>query len=508
MRESEARFRNMAEHAPLILWVASDDGLCTYINQHWYAFTGQEPGNALGLGFVDAIHPDDRARGLAGFRGATAARTEFRAEYRVRRRDGVYRSMYDVASPRLGPHGEFLGFIGVLLDIQDRKDAEEARQRLEAPLRQAQKMEALGTLAGGVAHDFNNILGSIIGNVELAREDLVAEHPAQESLAEVVKASARARDLVQQILTFSRRQPDERRAVNLRDVVDESVRMLRATLPAGIELTTAVAPDVPNVLADRSRIHQVLMNLCTNAWQAVEEPLGRIVVTLSSVRVTEAPGLAGLRPGLYACLTVADNGRGIEPAIVDRIFDQFFTTKDPGEGTGLGLSVVDGIVKGHDGAIAVETGPGQGATFRLYFPAVEAEVIPHPVEPRIQPKGGGQRVLYIDDEASLVQLASRLLARVGYEVIGFTRPAEALAAFAANPRGFDVVVSDMNMPTATGLSVAAEILRVRPDMPIALISGLVTDELAERAEALGVRAVIYKPNLSKELAPLIGQLLG
>jgi PAS domain S-box-containing protein len=507
LRESEARFRNMAEHVPIILWVTDHDGVCTYVNANWYTFSGQAPGGGLGAGFFDALHPDDRVRGEAAYKAATAARAEYKQEFRVRRRDGVYRWMYDQASPRMGPDGAFLGFIGTLMDIQDRKDAEEARQRLEAPLRQAQKMEALGTLAGGVAHDFNNILGSIIGNVELAREDLVAEHPAQESLAEVVKASTRARELVQQILTFGRRQPDERRVVNLRDVVDESVRLLRATLPAGIELTTAFASDVPNVLGDRSRIHQVLMNLCTNAWQAVDGPLGRVTVALSAVRVTDAPGLAGLRPGLYACLAVADNGRGIEPAIVERIFDPFFTTKDPGEGTGLGLSVVDGIVKGHDGAIAVETMPGQGATFRLYFPAVEAEVIPHPVEPRIQPKGGGQRVMYLDDEAPLVQLASRLLGRVGYEVIGFTRPAEALAAFAANPRGFDVVVSDMNMPTATGLSVAAEILRQRPDTPIALISGLVTDELAERAEALGVRAVIYKPNLSKELAPLIGKLL-
>ena len=215
----------------------------------------------------------------------------------------------------------------------------------------------------------------------------------------------------------------------------------------------------------------------------------------------------GCGPAATPASTVADTGSGIDPAIVERIFDPFFTTKAPGEGTGLGLSVVDGIVKSHDGAIAVETTPGQGATFRAYFPGVEAEALPRAIEPRPVPQGRGQRVLYLDDEASLVHLTSRLLTRAGYEVEGFTRPAEAVAAFAADPHRFDVVVSDMNMPTATGLSVAADMLRLRPDVPVALISGFVTDELAARAEALGVRAVLFKPNLTRELAPLISRLL-
>ena len=349
----------MAEHSPLILWMADAGGRCNYVNRNWHVFSGVPAGGDLGAGFFGAVHPDDVEAGRAAFFGAIASRTGYRNEARVRRRDGVYRYMIDSASPRFGQNGEFLGLIGVLMDIQDLKDAEAARQRLEAPLRQAQKMEALGTLAGGVAHDFNNILGTIIGNVELAREDLVAEHPAQESLAEVEKASTRARELVQQILTFGRRQPDERRVIGLREVIEESTRLLRATLPAGIEVVTGFARDVPNVLADPSRIHQVVMNLCTNAWQAISGGVGRITVSLATVHVTEEQGLAGLRPGRYACLTVADSGVGIDPAIVERIFDPFFTTKPPGEGTGLGLSVVDGIVKSHDGAIAVETTPGR-----------------------------------------------------------------------------------------------------------------------------------------------------
>jgi PAS domain S-box-containing protein len=507
LRESEARFRNMAEHSPLLLWMTDAEGRCVYANQHWFAFSGADPAGDIEAGFRATVHPDDQARAAEAFATALRTRTAFRQEYRVRRRDGVYRTMIDNASPRFGARGEFLGVIGVLMDIQDLKDAEAARLRLEAPLRQAQKMEALGTLAGGVAHDFNNILGTIIGNVELAREDLVAEHPAQESLAEVQKASARARELVQQILTFGRRQPDERCVVGLREVVEESLRLLRATLPAGIELVSGFARDAPNVLADRSRIHQVVMNLCANAWQAMPGPVGRITVSLARVTVADQQAFAGLAPGVYACLSVTDTGTGIDPTIVDRIFDPFFTTKPLGEGTGLGLSVVDGIVKSHDGTIAVESTPGKGTTIRLYFPGIDAEATPRAADPRPATEGQGQRILYLDDEASLVNLASRLLARVGYEVEGYTRPAEALAAFAADPRRFDMVISDMNMPTATGLSVAAEVLRQRPDVPVALISGFVTDELAAHADALGVKAVVYKPNLTRDLAPLISRLL-
>jgi PAS domain S-box-containing protein len=509
LRESEERFRNLAENAPYILWVGDPDGMCIYVNQKWYDFSGQPPGGGLGRGFFSALHPDDAAEGERAFRETVARRAPWEHEFRVRRRDGVYRLMHDVAAPRYGAGGEFLGYVGILQDIQDRKDAEAARQRLEAPLRQAQKMEALGTLAGGVAHDFNNILGTILGNVELARQDLDPGHPAQESLSEVARASARARDLVQQILTFSRRTPDERRVTALRDVVQESVRLLRATLPAGVEIAAEIEAGVPCVLADRSRIHQVLMNLCTNAWQAIDG-VGRITVSLASVRITDeplVPPVAGLAPGPYACLMVADTGRGIDAAIVDRIFDPFFTTKAPGEGTGLGLSVVDGIVKSHDGAITVDSTAGEGATFRVFLPAVDGAAAPAEAAPAAAPRGRGQRILYLDDEAALVQLATRLLGRLGYEVEGFTRPADALTAFAADPARFDIVISDMNMPTASGLSVAADMLRLRPTVPVALISGFVTEELTARAEALGVRGVIYKPNLVRDLGTTIARLL-
>jgi PAS domain S-box-containing protein len=391
-------------------------------------------------------------------------------------------------------------------DNTERKRVEDTRRKLEAQLRQAQKMEALGTLAGGIAHDFNNILGAIMGNAELVRQDLAADHPAAASLAEIVKASARARDLVRQILTFGRQQTQDQHIVRLQDVVEESVKLLRATLPAGLELAMRAQPDVPNVRGDRTQMHQVLMNLCSNSWQAMEGPVGRIDIVLA--RVTAAAGElgAGIAPGVYARMSVIDTGRGMDEATLERIFDPFFTTKAVGEGTGLGLAVVDGIVKRHGGAIAVHSAPGQGSTFDLYFPAVEAAAETPATGDRPR-RGGGERILYLDDEEALVLLASRSLARLGYQVQGCTRAEEALALFHADPSSIDLFVSDMNMPGASGLDVAAEILRARPDLPVALTSGYVTDALRAQAQALGVRAVIYKANTVDELALTIGRLL-
>ena len=389
-----------------------------------------------------------------------------------------------------------------------RRQAEEARQKLEAQLRQAQKMEALGTLAGGIAHDFNNMLAAIIGNVELVRQDIGPDHAALGSLAEIGKASTRARDLVLQILTFSRQQPQERRVIALREVTEESVKLLRSSLPAGIELVTAFAPKLPNVLADRTQIHQVLMNLCGNAWHAMQGESGRIEVALAEVIANGDRPHPNLRPGRYARLTVSDTGKGMDPATVERIFDPFFTTKPPGEGTGLGLAVVDGIVKSHDGEIAVHSEPGRGTVFHLYFPATEAGAEVLLRAPANLSRGSGQRILYIDDEEALVRLAEKLLGRLGYRIKVFTCAAEALAAFRADPAAFDLVVTDLNMPGTSGLEVAAEILRLRPDALVALTSGYVTQELSAKARALGICEVIYKPNTVDDLIEAIHRMLG
>ncbi len=382
-----------------------------------------------------------------------------------------------------------------------------ARKLLEEQVRQAQKMEAVGTLAGGIAHDFNNILSAIRGNAELALTDLDPDHPAQESLAEIAKAARRAKDLVQQILSFSRRQPHERRVIALSPIVEETFRLLRASIPASVELVSTVANDLPHIRADATQIQQVVMNLCTNAWQAMDERRGRIDLTIDTATLdgdrVNAP--AGLPPGHYARLAVTDTGRGMDAATLKRIFDPFFTTKPVGEGTGLGLSVVHGIVLEHGGGIEVISKPGAGTTFLIYLPAADAPLESVPGKKEFAHRGEGQHVLYLDDEEPLVFLARRALQRLGYRVSGFSSPGEALAAFHEAPEQFDLVITDLNMPGSSGLEVSGEILGVRPEIPIILISGYVTEELAESARRIGIRYLMYKPSTMDEMSQTIHQ---
>jgi len=381
------------------------------------------------------------------------------------------------------------------------------RQQLEEQLRQSQKMEAIGQLAGGIAHDFNNILAAISGNTELALEDTASDHPAREFLEEIRNSSARAKRLVQQILAFSRRQPLDRRVISLEPIIEESTDLLRASLPASVGLDMEVDAGVPPVLADATQMHQVLVNLCTNAWHALEGQSGRIVVRLKSVALTadSVKPLVGLRPGNFVYLSVSDTGIGMDAATRARIFEPFFTTKEPGKGTGLGLSVVHGIVQGHDGAIVVRSQPGEGTVFEIYFPAATAieETAPAPA-PAL--RGQGQHILFLDDEAPLVTLAQRLLERRGYRFSGFTRASEALRAFAEKPDEFQLVITDLSMPGASGLHFASDILKLRPDVPVVLCSGHVTEELREHARRAGIREVLYKPNTVDEFGETIHRL--
>ena len=381
------------------------------------------------------------------------------------------------------------------------------RQQLEEQLRQSQKMEAIGQLAGGIAHDFNNILAAISGNTELALEDTASDHPAREFLEEIRNSSARAKRLVQQILAFSRRQPLDRRVISLEPIIEESTDLLRASLPASVGLDMEVDAGVPPVLADATQMHQVLVNLCTNAWHALEGQSGRIVVRLKSVALTadSVKPLVGLRPGHFVYLSVSDTGIGMDAATRARIFEPFFTTKEPGKGPGLGLSVVHGIVQGHDGAIVVRSQPGEGTVFEIYFPAATA-IEETAAAPAPALRGQGQHILFLDDEAPLVTLAQRLLERRGYRFSGFTRASEALRAFAEKPDEFQLVITDLSMPGASGLHFASDILKLRPDVPVVLCSGHVTEELREHARRAGIREVLYKPNTVDEFGETIHRL--
>ena len=416
--------------------------------------------------------------------------------------------------------------IWVVNDVTKRHEAEEARTRLEVQLLESQKMEALGTLAGGVAHDFNNIIAAIIGNAELAREDVGPGHAASESLEEIRKASVRAKALVQQILSFSRRQVLERSVISLAPVVEESARLLRATLPAGITLNAACERDAPRVLADETQIEQVLINLCNNASYALQNQTyrGCIAIRLSAYdHVPGKPqethtmaGVGGLEAGRYACLSVSDNGPGMSEETLAHIFEPFFTTKPHGEGTGLGLSVVHGIVQGHEARIDVRSTPGEGTSFSIYFRAarspgtsVRAPRADAPAANAGQisvAQGAGRHILYLDDDDAIVFLMVRLLERKGYRVSGYTDAREALQAVRANPGEFDLAVTDYNMPGMSGLDVASALREIRADLPVALASGYVDEELHENALAAGIVELIYKPGTADELCEVVARL--
>ncbi|TWG38450.1 PAS domain S-box-containing protein [Acidovorax delafieldii] len=412
-------------------------------------------------------------------------------------------------------------------DLTGRKKAEAHRNELEAQLRESHKMQAVGTMAGGIAHDFNNILGAILGNVELAKADCAAGSPVLESLLEIDKAGRRARDLVRQILTFSRNEPPQRSAVSLAEVVHDTERLLRVTLPPAIELHMQLQAGLPPVLADATQVEQALLNLCTNAVHAIGTERGSIHVEAATVqpdqRLTERLGLA---PIDYVALTVRDTGPGMDAATLERIFEPFFTTKPVGQGTGLGLAVVHGVMRTHEGGVDVQSAPGQGSRFTLYFPVATgatagaqpspaaqalplaaATSSPEPAEPPGGAPGKKHHVMYVDDDQALVFLVQRLLRRRGYEVNGYTDPHEATAALRADPQAYDLLVTDYNMPGFCGVDLVREARLIRPDLPVALASGYVTAEIEQAALAEGAQALIHKPNDVEELCATVQRLI-
>jgi len=401
------------------------------------------------------------------------------------------------------------GQIGQFLQ---RKEADERRQLLEMQLRQAQKLQALGTLATGIAHEFNNVLGAILANVELARMDAEPGHPVRESIDEIDKAGRRARDIVNQILAFARPRAPQRRRLLLEEVAREAVGMVRVTLPPRIELAVELSADAPAVLADATQVHQLLVNLCTNAWQAMSGNSGRISIRLCEVALDAAEAARatpGLQPGRFARLSVSDSGNGIDPAIREHIFDPFFSTKPLGEGTGLGLAIVYGIVRAHEGAIEVESRPGEGTTFHVLLPAAEGMEEPEGARAaQVRTPRRGRSILYLDDNENLVSAVARTLPRHGHRVSGHTAAETALGAVRSAPQAYDLFVSDYTMAGWSGLEVARELSRIRADLPVVIISGYVDDKLRRMARELGVRQVLSKPYSLDELLDAIDRSTG
>jgi PAS domain S-box-containing protein len=487
---SEQRFKAMFEQAAVgVAQIDVETGLFAQINAHFCEIMGRTQHEMEQLRLVDIIHPQDIAFYVAKLkRIRSGASRESTQEGRYLRKDGseVWVSMTVSAMWRAGEKPSFV--IAVAQDISGRK-------QLEEQLRQSQKMDAIGTLAGGIAHDFNNILTMINGYTELAQLELNGNPEVREYLGEVRVAASRATDLVRQILTFSRQQPLERRPISLLPVVTETLKLLRATIPSTIEFKQTFASDVPTVLADATQIHQIVMNLGTNAWYAMKDRAGSLEVRLDRcvVDAAYASMQPRLQPGVYARMCVGDTGCGMDAATLGRIFEPFFTTKPPGEGTGLGLAVVHGIMDNHDGVITAVSQPNKGTVFQLYFPEYVGEAVGDAGHETSVPHGHGERILLVDDEELLVKLGRLALIKLGYEVETATRPEAALEMVRADGPRFALVITDQTMPGMTGVALARQLKEIRPDLPILLMTGNNLSLRSETVKAAGISQVLIKP---------------
>jgi PAS domain S-box-containing protein len=476
------------------------------------AMYGTSPGSYDGTyeSWKKLVYPEDWPNVRAAIEAAQAS-GDVAAEYRVVHKSGAIRWLQAKGRMFFDPEGEPSRVVGFMLDVTDRHLAEEELQRMEHQLRQAQRLEAMGTLAGGIAHDFNNLLGAILGYGEMAMRDAPAGSRLRRDLDSIMIAGERGRALVDRILAFSRSGVGERVAVHVEDVVRETLGLFVAKLPNGIALEDRLRAGRAAVMGDATQIHQVLMNLVTNAVQAMPSG-GTLRVSLDRAKVdpprVATTGTVAARD--YLVLEVADTGSGIPPETLERIFDPFFTTKEVGVGTGLGLSLVHGIVTGLGGAIDVATTVGKGSVFTVYLPrAGDVASVDEPRR-RAQPstrRGKRQRVLVVDDEESLVRLATQTLTELGYTPVGFTSSATAIEAFLADPQRFDAVITDESMPGTSGSELIRKLRAIRPKIPIVLVSGYLNAAVVQRAREAGADEVLKKPLSARELATSLARVL-
>ena len=506
---TELRLRAAVESSPSGILMTDARGNIVLVNREVERLFGYAREELLGKS-IETLVPERFRTGHTGFRGGFMADPKVRAMGAGRdlfglRKDGAEVPVEIGLTPVATGEGMFI--LASIVDISARKVAEAERRRLEEELRQAQKLEAIGTLAGGIAHDFNNILFGIMGYAELLGTAKSAEAAAADR-AELLKAATRGKDLVDRILVFSRRQPTERHPLELGRTVEEAAKLLRATLPPAIDLRLNIHPQAPRIMADLTSIHQVLMNLGTNAAHAM--PAGgllEITVEPRYLRDSVVRLHPGLHEGPYGVLVVRDAGSGMDSAVLQRAFEPFFTTKPKGLGTGLGLSMVHSIVKAHDGAIDLESELGRGTTVTCFFPALQISATEERAAAREPPEGHGERVLVVDDEISLAQMCGRRLESLGYRVTVESDPLHALGTFSARPADFDLVLSDYLMPGMVGLDLARAIHNIRPDVPIALLTGFIEELPEQTLRTAGVRRLINKPATLVELAEGVHDVL-
>jgi len=514
LRESEERYALAMEGANEGFWDWHIQADQLFVSQKMKMLTGHSAATEITTRRAwlekTVVHPDDLQRRDSAVADHFAGRTpRYECEYRVRMPDGRWCWLHARGHCLRDAQGEPYRFVGSIVDVSAQKQAQLEKEHLEIQLRQSQKMEAIGTLAGGIAHDFNNILGAILGYGELAHQHSAPGTPMRRYLDNVMHATERAKTLVDRILGFSRSGLGERVPVNVQSVIEETLELLQASLPSAIRVESWLAADTAAVIGDATHLHQVAMNLFTNALQAMEHG-GVLRVVLERVGLGQSLSLTrgALAPGPYARLIVTDTGTGIPSAVLERVFDPFFTTKGVGEGTGLGLSLVHGIVIDLGGAIEVKTQEGAGTSFEIWLPIAGEISSPANEAVRALPRGNGETVMIVDDERALLALAEETLAELEYEPVGFDSSAAALAVFRAAPERFDLIITDEAMPDMTGTELAREIKQCRPDVPIILVSGLGGTQLAKAAAATGVSLLLRKPLQRRDLAESVARVLG
>ncbi len=503
LKESEVKFKSIFNHKGTAICIFKQDGLIRECNTVFPELTGYPKADIIDkIKWSDLVVKEDleRMQNYHSLRTRKDTTAPFQYEFRIKRKSGEIRTVMVTVSLIETTR------VASLMDITDRKRAEIERDKLKAQLQQAQKLEAIGTLAGGIAHDFNNILSAILGYSELLLEELPMDPYIRPKVEAIHSSGMRARDLVSHILAFSRKDEQARSPIELNQIVEDALRLLRPAIPMTIDITTQLAAAC-RIIGDYSRIHQIIMNLCTNAYQAMMETGGTLKIILSneSLGATKAAGM-GLLPGDYGKLTVSDTGTGIAPEHMDHIFEPYFTTKETGKGTGLGLAAVHGIIKSHNGAILFDSRMGKGTTFEVYLPLTREKPVEQPLT-RIPLQGGSESILLVDDEPAILAVGKQMLTELGYRVQAAGNATEALELFAGHARQFDLVITDMTMPGMTGDRLVIELRRIRPAIPIILCTGFSDLVSKEKLETLKVNGFFMKPVPLADMARMVRKVL-
>jgi len=508
LRDSESKFRlAFANAQDAIVWMESETGIITNCNKSAEKLLGRLRKEIIGQRHT-MLFPEDKAERHQSLLGESGTGTNSNFEAEIVRRGGETRTVTIAVSTMFVEGKEIVQ--GIIRDITQRKKAEKERKELELQLGQKQKMEAIGTLAGGIAHDFNNILAAMQGYVELTLDDLSEDSPVRDNLEQIMSCTNRATKLVKQILTFSRKdqQEQEKEPLQISSIVKEVLTMLRSSLPPTIKICRKIQADSSMILGDSTQIHQVLLNLCTNASHAMREKDGLLEVSLTDLDFESETRIGDeyIGRGSYVKLSVRDSGCGMEKEVVERIFEPFFTTKNVDEGTGLGLSVVHGIVKSHDGAITVNSTPGEGTVFDIYFPKIESGEAREPQSSKSAPREKDV-ILLVDDEEMMVDVTGRILERLGFDVVAKTSSVDALETFQEQPDQFDLVITDQVMPNMTGTELTKNLLSIRPDIPVILCSGYPESICPEELRSIGIKEFIMKPISRQMIAAIVQRVL-